>query len=322
MIRNALAKSMLFALFGAPALAQDYPVKPVRVIVPLPPGSTGEALARLVGDNLAQKMGQPFVIDTRPGASGQIGVASVVRAPADGYTIMVASVGPVTINPAVYGVKLGFDPVKDLAPITQIASTTSVLLVHPSVPARNVKELIGLAKTRPGELVYASAGNTSVTNLDMVLLNSMAGTKMLHVPYKGSTQALIAVASGESQLMITGWINALPMTKAGKVRAIAVVAAKRSPVAPELPAIGEVVRGYDAAQWYGVFAPAGTPGSVITLLHGAITRELKTPDTRAWLAKTGSEPVGNTPEQFGARIRAELAKWTKIVKESGIKPET
>lgn len=313
---------MLLALFVATAQAQDYPVKPVRVIVPLPPGSTGEALARLVGDSLAQKMGQPFVIDTRPGASGQIGVAAVVRAPPDGYTLMVASVGPVTINPAVYGAKLGFDPVKDLAPITQIASTTSVLLVHPSVPARNVKELVALAKARPGELVYASAGNTSVTNLDMAVLNSMAGTKMLHVPYKGSTQALVAVASGEAQLMITGWINALPMTKTGKVRPIAVVAAKRSPVAPELPAIGEVLRGYDAAQWYGVFAPGGTPAPLIARLHGAITTELQTPETRAWLAKTGSEPVGNTPEQFAARIRSELAKWQKVVQQSGIKPES
>lgn len=313
---------MLLALFAANAQAQEYPVKPVRVIVPLPPGSTGEALARLVGDNVAQKLGQPFVIDTRPGASGQIGVASVVRAPPDGYTLMVASVGPVTINPAVYGAKLGFDPVKDLAPITQIASTTSVLIVHPSVPARNVKELIALAKARPGEVVYASAGNTSVTNLDMAVLNSMAGTRMLHVPYKGSTQALVAVASGEAQLMITGWINALPMTKTGKVRPIAVVAAKRSPVAPELPAIGEVVRGYHAAQWYGVFAPAGTPAPLIARLHGAIAAELQTPDTRAWLAKTGSEPVGNTPEQFGALIKAELAKWTKVVQETGIKPET
>jgi tripartite-type tricarboxylate transporter receptor subunit TctC len=319
---NAIIKSILLALFVATAQAQDYPVKPVRVIVPLPAGSTGEALARLVGDALAQKMGQPFVIDTRPGASGQIGVASVVRAAPDGYTLMVASVGPVTINPAVYGAKLGFDPVKDLSPITQIASTTSVLLVHPSVPARNVKELIALAKARPGELVYASAGNTSVTNLDMAVLNGMAGTKMLHVPYKGSTQALVAVASGETQLMITGWINALPMTKTGKVRPIAVVAAKRSPVAPELPAIGEVVRGYDAAQWYGVFAPGGTPPAIITFLHSAITKELQTPETRTWLAKTGSEPVGNTPEQFGARIKAEVAKWTRVVQESGIKPET
>jgi tripartite-type tricarboxylate transporter receptor subunit TctC len=149
----------------------------------------------------------------------------------------------------------------------------------------------------------------------------MAGTKMLHVPYKGSTQALIAVASGETQLMITGWINALPMTKSGKVRPIAVVAAKRSPVAPDLPAIGEDVRGYDAAQWYGVFAPAGTPPAIIALLHGVITKDLQTPETRAWLARTGSEPVGNTPEQFGARIKSEVAKWRKIVQETGIKPE-
>src|SRR6476661_4887269 len=230
MMRNTMAASMLLALLAVSAHAQEYPVKPVRVIVPLPAGSTGEALARLVGESLAQKLGQPFVVDTRPGASGRIGVTAVVRAPPDGYTIMVASVGPVTINPAVYGAKLGFDPIKDLAPVTEIASTTSVLLVHPSVPVRNVKELIALAKARPGELIYGSSGNTSVTNLDMALFNMMAGIKMLHVPYKGSTQSIIAVASGETQLIMTGWISSLPMTQTGKVRPIAVVAAKRSPV--------------------------------------------------------------------------------------------
>src|SRR4051812_33346578 len=208
-MRHMTATLVLLAFSAASADAQEYPVKPLRVIVPLPAGSTGEALARLVGEGLSKKLGQQFVIDTRPGASGQIGVTSVVRSPSDGYTIMVASVGPVTINPAVYGAKLGFDPIKDLAPVTEIASTTSLLLVHPSVPVRNVKELIALAKARPGELIYGSSGNTSVTNLDMALFNMMAGTRMLHVPYKGSTQALVAVASGETQLIMTGWINAL-----------------------------------------------------------------------------------------------------------------
>jgi tripartite-type tricarboxylate transporter receptor subunit TctC len=320
-MRHSIATCMLLALFAGGVHAQEYPVKPVRVIVPLPPGSTGEALARLVGESLGQKMGQSFVIDTRPGASGQIGVTAVVRAPPDGYTIMVASVGPITINPAVYGAKLGFDPVRDLIPITQIANTTSVVIVHPSVPVRTIGELIAFAKQRPGQLVYASAGNTSTTNLYMALFNSMAGIKMLHVPYKGSTPGLIAVASGEAQLMITGWINSLPMVQSGKVRVLAVVSAKRTPTAPDLPAIGEVVKGYDADQWYGVFAPAATPKAIIAALNAAIIKELQTPETRSWLTRNGAEPVGNTPEQFGERIKAEFAKWTRIVKETGAKPE-
>jgi len=312
---------MLIALFSAGAGAQDYPSKPVRIIVPLPAGSTGEAMARLVADNLAQKTGQSFIVETRPGASGQIGAAAVAKAPPDGYTLMVASVGPVTINPAVYGAKLGFDPLKDFTPITQIANTTSVIIMHPSVPVKTLAQLITFAKARPGQLMYASAGNTSTTNLYMALLSTMTGIKMLHVPYKGSTQGMISVASGETQLMITGWINALPMTKQGKVRPLAVVSARRSPVAPQLQAIGEVVPGYDADQWYGVLAPAGTPKNIIGLLHTTIVNGLQTPEARAYLTQSGAEPVGNTPEQFGARIRAEIAKWTKIVNATGAKPQ-
>ena len=320
-MRHSIAICVLLALFASGVHAQDYPAKPVRVIVPLPPGSTGESLARLVGDSLGQKMGQTFVIDTRPGASGQIGVTAVVRAPPDVYTIMVASVGPVTINPAVHGAKLGFDPVRDLIPITQIANTTSVVIVHPSVPVRTIRELVTFARARPGQLIYASAGNTSTTNLYMALFNSMAGIKMLHVPYKGSTQGLISVASGETQLMITGWINSLPMTKSGKVRPLAIVSAKRSPVAAELPALGEVVPGYDAEQWYGVFAPAGTSRSIIATLNAAIVKELQTAATRSWLAQNGAEAVGSTPEQFGERIKSEVAKWTRIVQQTGAKAE-
>ena len=320
-MRRSITTCMLLTLLAAGVHAQEYPAKPVRVIVPLPPGSTGEALARLVGDGLGQKMGQSFIIDTRPGASGQIGVTAVVRSPPDGYTLMVASVGPITINPAVYGAKLGFDPVRDLAPITQIANTTSVVIVHPSVPVRTMGELITFARARPGQLIYASAGNTSTTNLYMALFNSMAGIKMLHVPYKGSTPGLIAVASGETQLMITGWINSLPMVKSGKVRVLAVVSAKRTPTAPHLPAIGEVVKGYDADQWYGVFAPAATPKAIVATLHTAIVRELQTAETRSWLTQNGAEPVGNTPEEYGARIKTEVAKWARIVQETGTKPD-
>lgn len=311
----------LLALSTVAVHAQSYPTKPLRMIVPLPPGSTGDAVARMVAENLRQAIGQSVVVDTRAGASGQIGVAAVVRSAPDGYTIMLASVGPVTINPAVYGAKLGFDPVTDLAPITQVANTTSVLLVHPSLPVRNVKELVDLAKTRPGEISYASAGNTSITNFNVALLASMTGIKLMHVPYKGSTQGLIAVASGECQLMVTGWINALPLSKPGKVRLIAVVSAERIPIAPELPAIGETVPGYESEQWYGVFAPAGTPQAIISLLNTEIVKSLQTPEAKSWFARGGAVPVGNTPEQFAARIKVESAKWAKLARELGAKPE-
>ncbi|MCC7485667.1 MAG: tripartite tricarboxylate transporter substrate binding protein [Burkholderiales bacterium] len=310
---------LAFACFGAHA--QGYPAKPLRMIVPLPPGSTGEALARLVAENLRQRIDQSVVVDTRPGASGQIGVGAVVRSPPDGYTIMVASVGPITINPALYGAKLGFDPVTELAPITQIANTTSVLLVHPSLPVRGMKEFIAFARARPGQLLYSSAGNASTTHFNMVLLGSMTGVKLAHVPYKGSTQGLIAVASGETQLMITGWVNSLPLAKSGKVRLLAVVSAQRNAVAPGLPAIGETVPGYEAEQWYGVFAPAGTSQSILSLLHAAIVKDLQTPEARSWFANAAAVPIGNTPQEFGARIRAEFARWTKIIRESGMKPE-
>jgi tripartite-type tricarboxylate transporter receptor subunit TctC len=186
---------------------------------------------------------------------------------------------------------------------------------------RTIRELVTFARARPGQLIYASAGNTSTTNLYMALFNSMVGVKMLHVPYKGSTPGLISVASGETQLMITGWINSLPMTKSGKVRPLATVSAKRSPVAPELPALGEVASGYDAEQWYGVFAPAGTPRSIVTTLNAAIVKDLQTPETRSWLSQKGAEAVGSTPEQFSGRIKAEVAKWTRIVQETGTKPQ-
>ena len=320
MLCSPLACALL-AFSSITAHAQSYPTKPLRMIVPLPAGSTGDAIARLVAENLRQSIGQSVVVDTRPGASGRIGVGAVVRSVADGYTIMVASVGPITINPAIFGAKLGFNPVTDLAPITQIANTTSVLLVHPSLPVHNVKELVALARARPGELYYSSAGSTSITHFNVALLCSMTGTKLVHVPYKGSTQGLIAVASGETQLMITGWINALPLSKPGKVRLIAVVSAERNAVAPELPAIGETVPGYESEQWYGVFAPAGTPQTIISLLNTEIVKGLKTPEAKSWFAHGGATSIGNTPEQFAARIKAEIAKWTKLAGELGAKPE-
>ena len=322
MRRSRSVTFSLSVLLAANAYAQTYPVKTVTMVVPLAAGGTADVMARLIAEKMSQNIGQQVVVDPRPGASGQIGVAAVVRSPPDGHTIMLTSTGPIAINPGLYGAKLPFDPVKDLAPITQAANAPLVLLIHPSLPARNVKELIALAKAKPGELLYASAGSASITNLDVVLLTSMAGINMAHVPYKGAPQAVISVASGETQLMINGLIPSLPLAKAGKVRMLGLTSLERNPAAPDVPTISEAgVRGYEADQWFGLFAPAATRKDFIAQLHAATVKALQSSEVSSWLTQQGAVPVGNTPEQFGAFVKAEIAKWTKVIQSSGAKPD-
>ena len=313
---------LLSALPAANACAQSYPVKTVTLVVPLAAGGTADVMARLIAEKMGSAIGQQVIVDPRPGASGQIGVAAVVRAPPDGHTIMLTSTGPVAINPGLYGAKLPFDPVKDLAPITQAAKGPLVLLVHPSLPARNLKELVALAKAKPGELMYASAGSASITNLDVALLASTAGINLMHVPYKGAPQAVISVVSGETQLMINGLIPSLPLARAGKVRMLGLTSLERNPAAPDVPTIAEGgVRGYEADQWFGMFAPAATRKDVVAQLHAASVKALRSPDVVTWLTQQGVAPVGNTPEQFGAFVKAEIAKWTQVIQASGAKPD-
>lgn len=317
----ALTAVLATALVAGNVAGQAYPSKPIRIVVPLASGGTGDTLGRLVGEKLAEAFGQQVVVDNRAGANGIIGVDLVAKAAPDGYTLLSGSTGSVAINPSVYGAKLPFNVERDLVPITQIATTTSVVIVYPAFAAKSIPELIALAKAKPGSINYASSGTGSAVHLGTALFESMAGIRMTHVPYKGSTPGRIAVAAGEADLMFDGLLPSLPLIKAGKLRALGVTAAKRSGVVPEIPAIAETLPGYSADTWYGVFAPRGTPRAIVVKLNAVIVNALQTPETRAKLLAQGADPAGNSPEQFAAFLAAEIAKWARVVRDSGTKAE-
>ena len=319
--RTAALTAVLWALAQG-AAAQSYPAKPIRIVVPLASGGTGDTLGRLAADKIREALGQQVIVENRPGANGIIGVDAVAKAAPDGYTLLSASTGNVPINAALYGAKLPFNIERDLAPITQVATTTSVVIVHPSVPARTIQALIAIAKQRPGAINYASSGVGSAVHLGTVLFETMAGIKLTHVPYKGSTPGRIAVVAGEAELMFDGLLPALPLIKAGKLRALGVTAAKRSAVMPELPTIAEAgLPGYEAATWYALFAPGGTPREIVDTLHGVIAKALQNRDLRERLLAQGADPSGSTPEQLGAFVKSEMAKWGKVIRTAGVKPE-
>jgi tripartite-type tricarboxylate transporter receptor subunit TctC len=308
------------ALAG-PAKAQDYPTKPIRLVVPFAAGGATDVLARLVGERLTASLGQQVVVDNRPGAGGNIGSDLVARAEPDGYTILMGAVGTHAINPSLYP-KMPYDPVKDFAPVTLVASVPNVLVVNPEVPAKSVQELIDLAKAKPGELNFASSGNGTSIHLSGELFKAMTGTDIVHVPYKGSGPAVTDLLGGQVQMMFDNMPSSLPHVKAGKLRALGVTSAKRSPALPEVPTIAEAgVPGYDATSWFGILAPAGTPEPVVTRLQGAIVQALGEPEMRQRMADLGAEPVGDTPAEFGQFITAELAKWAKVVNDAGVKLE-
>ncbi len=301
------------------ALAQGaYPDRPVRIIVPFPAGGPADALARIVGDKLAQSLGKPFVVDNKAGASGNIGMEQGARAAPDGYTLTLAPVGNLTVSPALYS-KLPYDPAKDFAPITVLAAVPNVLIVHPSVPAKTLAELIALAKAKPGTLNYASPSNGSIPHLAGELFKRAAGVDIVHIPFNGVAPATNAVLSGDVQMFFAQSSSALPQWRAGKVVALGVATRKRIASAPELPTIAEQgFPDFDATSWYALVAPAGTPPAVIDRLHAEIVRALALPDVRDKIAGLGAEPVGNTPAEFDAMQRSETARWTRLVKEANI----
>jgi tripartite-type tricarboxylate transporter receptor subunit TctC len=319
--RQLCACAALLMAGATSAQAQPYPAKPIRIVVPLAAGGTGDTLARLVAEKLGAAYGQQVVADNRPGANGIIGTELVAKATPDGYTLLSASTGNTAINAGFYGARLPFNVERDLVAVTQIATTTSVVIVFPTFSAKSIKDLISLAKARPGSVNYASAGTGSAVHLGTALFESMAGIKMTHVPYKGSTQGRIAVVSGETDLMFDGLLPSLPLIKAGKLRALGVTAVKRSSVVPDIPTIAETVPGYSADTWYGVFAPHGTPKHIVAKLHDTIARALQTAEMKEKLLAQGAEPSGNTPEQFAAFLKSEIVKWDKVIKDSGAKPE-
>ncbi len=299
------------------AQAQAYPARPVRFVVPFSAGGPTDILARIVGQKLAEAWGQQVIIDNRPGAGSTLGTDIVAKADPDGYTVLFTTSGH-AINPSLYR-KLPFDSVRDFAPITLVNSAPLMLVVHPAVAARTIKELVALARTKPGQLAYASSGSGGISHLAGHLFMTMAGVELTHVPYKGMAPAVSDVLGGQVQMVFPDPIIAMPHVKAGKLRALGITGAKRLRLNPEIPTIAEAgVAGYDVTVWYGVFAPAGTPINVIKRLHADIVRALNLPEVRERLINEGGEPTGNTPEQFGAVVRADLMKWGKVVKDSGV----
>ena len=312
---RCLIAATLFVAAGT-SIAQNYPSKQVRFLVGFPAGGATDVVARAISQNLSEALGQPVVVDNRAGAASNIAAEMVATAPKDGYTIFMGTVST-AINPSLYK-KLAYNALKDFSAVTQVTDTPFMFVTHPSLPVKNVKEFIALAKSKPNELNYGSAGNGSGGHLFTAMFGSMAGVKLLHIPYRGASFATTAVLSGETIFMFDNIVTTLPLARANKLRALAVTTAKRSRVAAEIPTIAEAgVPGYDANAWFGVFAPAGTPDAVVNRLQSEIAKILKQPDIRERFVTLGAEPVGSTPEQFATFYRNEVAKWAKVVKESG-----
>jgi tripartite-type tricarboxylate transporter receptor subunit TctC len=313
--------SMLFAAITTTAIAQQtYPTKPIRLIVPFAPGGGNDFLARLVGQKLSERLGQQFVVDNRAGASGIVATDLVAKAAPDGYTLLLGFVGPLALNPNLE--KVPYNPVRDFAAASLLASSYHILVVHPSVPARSVKELIALAKARPGEINYASSGSGATLHLVGELFKSAAGINITHIPYKGAGPAAIAVISGEAQMMFSSTTAVIQHMRANRLAALAVTSPNRSPLAPEVPTLVESgLRGVEVGSWYVLLAPAATPREIITRLHAEIVRLAAMPDYRQQLEKQAFEPLTSSPEQFPAFVKAELEKWGKVIKTAGVKSE-
>lgn len=312
--------SALPAVAATSAIAQSYPDKPVRIVVPLPAGSPGDTFARAFQAKLQEALGQPFVIDNRPGANTNIGAEAVAKSAPDGYTFLLTA-SPHTINPSLYP-SLPYDPIKDFTGVTLVAVTPLVLVVNPSLPVTSVAQLIAYLKARPGQVNYGSAGNGSTLQLAGEMFNLQANVKMVHVPYKGVTQAMTDLLGGQISLMFPGGPIALPQVKAGKLRALATTGAKRTSAAMDLPTVAEAgLPGFEIAAWYGLLAPAGTPASAVSRVNGVIVKALQTPEYADQWTKLGADVIFNTPAQFNAFLRSDLDKWAKVVKAANIKAD-
>jgi len=298
--------------------AEIYPSRPIRLVVPTGAGGFTDVLSRVVAQHLGDSLGQPVIVDNRPGAGSIVGTEIVAKSPADGYTLMMAFT-PHSINPSIYQ-KLPYDALKDFAPITMVAAVTLVLTVHPSLPAKSVPELIALAKAKPGQVNYGSVGTGSLGHLGAELFRSLANINITHVPYKGAPQVNTALLSGEVSIFFDTPPSSMGLIKAGKVRALGVSTQKRLALLPTVPAISEFVLGYEAIGWNGVVAPAGTPQSVIERLHREIVKVLRLPTVATQLTSQGIDPVGDSPSEFGTFLQADVQKWERVIKNAKIKP--
>ncbi|MEO7727013.1 MAG: tripartite tricarboxylate transporter substrate binding protein [Burkholderiales bacterium] len=317
----------LFLAVAATAAAQDpspgsgqaYPVKPLRLIIPFGPGGTTDILGRVIGERLGDRFGQQVLIDNRPGAGGNIAAEITARAAPDGYTIFLGSMGTQSINVSIYP-KLAFDPLKDFAPISLISNSANLLIVHPSIPVNSVKQLIQLAKAKPERFSYSTSGSGSFNHMSAELFSLMAHIKMVHIPYKSGSQSLLAVVSGEADVLFQTIPAAIPFVESGRLKALAVCTLERHPLFPKLPTANESgLPGFDISTWYGILAPAATPKEIVAKLNDALVQVIKNPATNKRLLELGVDPVTNTPEQFAALIRTDLAKWEKVSKAANIK---
>ena len=312
---------MTLACASGWAHAQNFPTKPIRFVAPFPPGGSTDFLARIVALKMSESLGQQVVVENRGGAGGTIGVELAAHSPPDGYTIVMGHVGTFGVNPTLYP-KLPYDAIKSFAPITLLAMVPNAMVVHPSLPARSVRDFLVLARAKPKEMLYGSGGNGSAAHLAAAYFELLAKIQLIHVPYKGTGPALIDLVAGQTSMMITGMPAVMPHVRSGRLRILAVGNAKRLTSMPEVPTIAESgVPGYDATQWYGVLAPAGTPRDIVMKLNAEMKKALARTDVREQLAADGTVPVGNTPEEFGAHIKAEIARWAPVVKATGARPE-
>jgi tripartite-type tricarboxylate transporter receptor subunit TctC len=320
MSKSKLALALAMLTVAGNVGAQTYPTRAIRLLVPSTPGGSVDTLARTIGPKLTERWGQQVIVDNRPGAGGAIAGEMVAKAAPDGYTLLIGTIASLATNVSLQR-KLPYDPVKDFAPVTLVATQNLMLLIHPSVPAKSVKELVRLGKAQPGKLSFASAGNGTGGHLSGELFKMLSSIDMLHVPYKGVAPALVDVVGGQVSMTFASILSSLPQVRADKLRALAVTGGKRSVAAPQVPTMREAgVKDYESATWYGVVAPAGTPQELVTRLNAEIVAVIKRPDVNERLSKEGADPVGNSPQEFGRFIESEIGKWRKVIRAAGIQP--
>ena len=318
--KSLLAACLLICTTGLVS-AQNYPSKPIRYIVPFPPGGGTDIVARALAPRLLEASGITLIVDNRGGGGTVVGAEMAARSPADGYTVFMGTNTSHAINPNL-PTKLPYDAVRDFQPVTRLAMVPYMITVHPSLPVRNVKELVALAKARPGQLNFASSGNGTPGHLAGLMLNEAAGIDMTHIPYKGSAPALTAMVSGETQLLVSSLTSTLPLVKGGRLRPIAMSSLKRSPLMPTLPTVAEGgYPGFEAITWFGLFLPANVPAAITAKLNAEFVKVLNNTEFKAWLAEQGAEAAPTTPDEFAAFIKAEIARYAPLVKKSGMKPD-
>jgi tripartite-type tricarboxylate transporter receptor subunit TctC len=306
---------------GAAVYAQSYPVKPIRMVVPFPPGGFSDVFGRIIAGKMQEAWGQPVVVENRPGAGGNIGADIVAKSPPDGYALVMGTIGTHAINATLFS-RLPYDPIRDFAAVAFVVEAEGLLVVHPSIPAMSVQELVALAKARPDELTVSSAGAGTTSHLASELFRTMTGTKLIHVPYKGNAPAITGLLSGETSMLFATLPTVLPQVQAGRLRGIAVLGAKRSVAVPQFPTLAEAgLKGFEVNNWTGVFAAAGTPAAVVTKLNAEVNRIMQLPEVQTRLPREGLRHVAMTPEQFAAFVRAEKDKWAPLVKASGAKAD-